>query len=113
LQDSFERNVTENDVFAIDTSREEIKQGNYPKLSCYEGKSENYPDYDSRALMDWTAEQVIEVWRAEGSPAIPIREGETCFDLAKTLNCEVVNQAHLNAITEWLSNTLKVKRGES
>ena len=45
LQDSFERNDAENDVLDISTPRKEEISENYPKLSCYDENSENYPDH--------------------------------------------------------------------
>ena len=65
---------------------------------------------DSIALLGLTSDQVIEIWQAEGSPAIPISQCETCQDLAKTLSSNLVNEAHIQAITDWLTTTLESAR---
>jgi len=65
---------------------------------------------DDMALLGLTADQVLEIWKAEGEPAIPLSQCETCHDLAKTLSSDVVNEAHIQAVTEWLTTTLAAKR---
>lgn len=45
LQDSSERNDTENNVFPLCTSHKGKNKENYPKLSCYEQNPKNCPDH--------------------------------------------------------------------
>jgi len=70
-----------------------------------------FDDYSNQPLLRLTPEQVIGIWQAEGSPAIPISEYEVCHDLAKTLSYDVVSQSHLDAITKWLRDTAETVRG--
>ena len=67
-------------------------------------------DYDHRDLKGLSACQVIEIWRAEGSPVIEIGPGRSIEDLARCLNHSAPYQAQLDAITEWLTSTLEQKR---
>ena len=68
-------------------------------------------DYESMALLGLTKGQVLDIWEAEGKPAIRLSQCETCTDLATTLSSNVVREADIQAITEWLGNTLQ--RGEA
>ena len=68
------------------------------------GYSDNLP------LLGLTPEEVTEVWRAEGSPPIPLSDCEVCHDLAKALSNHTVKEAHVQVITEWLRATLTAKR---
>lgn len=90
-----------------------LKENSYENQRLPEGFGNlNGPDhYDSQALLGLTVEQVIEVWRAEGSPTIRISKYEICHNLAKTLSNSTISEAHINAITEWLTTILEGKRG--
>ena len=69
-------------------------------------------DYDSLPLLGFTTDQVVEIWQAEGSPAIPISQCETMVDLAETLSHAAPPQSHLDAVTSWLRTTLESQRAK-
>jgi len=78
----------------------------------YQGDLEDHGDlieYDQLPLLGLTHGQVVDIWTAEGSPAIPLSQCETCTDLAKTLAHDV-KEKDIRAITDWLSTTLAAQR---
>ena len=92
-----------------------LPQGLGPLNHCLESRGDledhdGLIDYGSLPLLGLTADQVIEIWRTERSPVILLSQCETCRDLAKTLSNNTVNEAHIKAITEWLTMILESKR---
>ena len=73
----------------------------------------DYPDYPDRPMLGLTFEQVLEIWRAEGSPAIQLSQCETSDDLELLLSSKTVSDAHIQAITEWLSTALESRKAEA
>ena len=113
LVTGFESNIIQNDVFAISTSREE-KTLKVPSQPITEATTRHAcdGDYDRKPLNGLTPEQAIEIWRAEGSPAIELGPGEVCHDLVTTLAGDILPR-HQAAITQWLTTTREAVRGLS
>jgi putative DNA primase/helicase len=113
LVTGFEPNITQNDVFAISTPREE-KTLKVPSQPITEATTRHTfdGDYDRKPLNGLTPEQAIEIWRAEGSPEIQLGPGEVCHDLITTLAGDILPR-HEAAITQWLTITREAVKGVS
>ena len=46
--------------------------------------------------------QILEIWRKSGRPAIPLRQGETCFNLEKFLSHPDIRDSDIKAIKAWV-----------
>jgi len=46
--------------------------------------------------------QILEIWQRSGRPAIPLRQGETCFNLEKFLSHPDIRDSDIEAIKAWV-----------
>jgi len=88
----------ETSVASVTITRDSIQ-----KVATVTGS--DFDDYDRQPLLGLTTDQVIDIWQAEGSPAIELGPGEVCYDLVTTLAGDI-SPKHIDAITEWLTTTL-------
>ena len=108
LQDSFEANVTENDVFPICNDSHEKHRTtilNYPAetkngktILASEDDTLNTPE----AVLGMPVSEAIEIWTAEGKPVIHLGLGVNCLDLEELLSRADVKPEHLEAVKAWL-----------
>ena len=105
LQDSFEANVTQNDVFPICNDSRVITRKTILNCPDEAKTGQNCPairDNHLETLLGMPVEKAIEVWRSEGAPVIHLGPGVNCSDLGKLLSQTDISPEHLDAVKAWL-----------